>query len=127
MKAGCQMKIAGIFLFSILILINTVNNGKADHSFRCHGHIVSIGDTQMEVEDKCGEPYYIEEWEEGGPHLIVLNYDYKGEHYIAPRLIVGPVRMARWTYNLGSNRFIRYLQFQNGDLIKITTGDKGSG
>jgi len=53
-------------------------------------------------------------------------FDYESERYLAPKLIIGPIKMERWTYNLGSNKFIRYLEFQNGRLIRIITGDKGS-
>jgi hypothetical protein len=28
-------------------------------------------------------------------------------------------------YNLGSNRFTRYIRFENGRLIRITKGDYG--
>ena len=30
-----------------------------------------------------------------------------------------------WEYNLGTGQFIRYLRFENGRLIRITTGDYG--
>ena len=39
--------------------------------------------------------------------------------------IKAPVRMERWTCDFGPNKFIRYLTFQIGRLIKIETGDKG--
>jgi len=35
------------------------------------------------------------------------------------------VTVEEWEYNLGPGRFIRYLTFENGRLIKITTGDYG--
>jgi hypothetical protein len=35
------------------------------------------------------------------------------------------VTVEEWEYNLGSNRFIRYLRFENGRLIRITVGDYG--
>ena len=41
-----------------------------------------------------------------------------------PELIKGPILVERWTYNLGSNQFTRYLFFQNGKLYKIERGDK---
>jgi len=34
--------------------------------------------------------------------------------------------MERWTYNMGSNKFIRYLYFQNGELTKMEMDEKGS-
>ena len=35
------------------------------------------------------------------------------------------VTVEEWEYNLGPGRFIRYLTFENGRLIKITIGDYG--
>jgi len=35
------------------------------------------------------------------------------------------VTVEEWEYNLGPGSFIRYLTFENGRLIKITTGDYG--
>ena len=56
---------------------------------------------------------------------MVQIYDYKTERYIAPQEVPNPIPMERWTYNLGDHRFTRYLYFQNGELIKIETGEKG--
>ena len=35
------------------------------------------------------------------------------------------VTVEEWEYNLGPGRFIRYLTFESGRLIKINTGDYG--
>jgi hypothetical protein len=35
------------------------------------------------------------------------------------------VTVEEWEYNFGSTRFIRYLQFENGRLTRITEGDYG--
>lgn len=120
------MKLPGIVLLTFMIIFSLLANGAADSTFRCRGHIVSVGDTQEEVLIKCGEPDHIKQWEEGGPNLIYQFFDYEHERYIAPKLIVGPLKMERWTYNLGSNKFIRYLKFQNRELIEIETGKKGN-
>jgi hypothetical protein len=96
----------------------------ADSALRCGSRIVSIGATPPEVTDRCGEPVYVEQWEEGGDGYVSQLFDYETERYLAPRLIKAPLRMERWTYDFGTNKFIRYLTFQNGRLIKIETGDK---
>lgn len=96
----------------------------ADHGLRCGNRIVSVGATAGEVSDKCGEPVNVEQWEEGGDGYISQLFDFETERYTAPRLLKAPVRMERWTYDLGANRFMRYLTFQNSRLIKIETGDK---
>lgn len=99
---------------------------RADRSIRCDGRIVSIGAFREEVAAKCGEADHVEAWEEGPRTVYSQLFDYEREHYILPHLIYGPLQMERWTYDFGSNRLIHYLYFQNGKLIRIETGGRGT-
>ena len=92
---------------------------------RCQGRLVSIGDTKAEVLDKCDHPDKRDQWEENYHSTVSQIYDYKTERYIAPKRIKQPIQMERWTYIMGPNKLIRYLYFQNGELIKIETGERG--
>ena len=96
----------------------------ADRALRCQGRLVYIGDLKADVLSKCGEPDQIEQWEENPHGYTSKIYDYEKERYQLPELIKGPILVERWTYHLGSNRFTRYLLFQNGELIKIERGEK---
>jgi hypothetical protein len=111
---------------ALLVGLLSVGPVSADRSVRCEGRIVSIGTFKEEVRNKCGEPDHLEEWEEGQNTVISQYYDYEKERYILPRVVPGPIRMERWTYNFGSNRLIHYLYFKNGELYRIETGEKGS-
>jgi hypothetical protein len=115
-------------VWTLLIIFGVIFplNAFGDRTFRCKGRIVSIGEYTSEVLEKCGEPDNREQWEESYNEYISQIYDYKTERYRAPRLIRGPIRMERWTYNFGATKFIRHLKFKNGELINIETGDKGS-
>jgi Protein of unknown function (DUF2845) len=113
-------------LFSIIFVVLFQGEVAADTHLRCEGRLVSIGDTQREVLDKCENPDKRDQWEEDDNSTISQIYDYETERYIAPKRIEQPIRMERWTYNMGANKFIRYLYFQNGKLIKIETGERGS-
>ncbi|MGB5615517.1 MAG: DUF2845 domain-containing protein [Desulfobacterales bacterium] len=95
-------------------------------TLRCGSSLVSIGDTTAKVFERCGEPTEESKWEEGHNTWISQIYDYEKERYQLPELIKGPILMELWTYDLGSNKFIRYLHFANGRLIRIETGEKGS-
>ena len=121
------MKLQGVLLLlsllSVLLFYNTVT---AEKTLRCQGRLVYLGDTKAIVLDKCGDPDKIDQWEEDHNSYISQIYDYEKEQYIKPKLIKGPILMERWTYNMGSNKFIRYLHFQNGELTKIETDEKGS-
>jgi hypothetical protein len=111
-----------VFVFALVFNANAL----ADNALRCNGAIVSLGATTREVLDKCGRPNQRESWQTAHNQYVRQFYDYEKERFILPELIVGPIQMERWTYDFGSNRFIRYLHFLNGELIKIETGDKGS-
>ena len=112
-------------LLSLICVLLFQNDVAADSYLRCQGRLVSIGDTKSEVLDKCDHPNKRDQWEEDHNSTISQIYDYKTERYIAPKQIKQPIRMERWTYNIGANKFIRYLYFQNGELIKIETGERG--
>jgi hypothetical protein len=119
------LKGTSIFL-SLIFIVLFQDNVAADFHLRCRGRLVSIGDTQKEVLEKCDHPDKRDQWEEDHNSTISQIYDYESGKYMAPKRIEKPIRMERWTYNLGANKFIRYLYFQNGELIKIETGEKGS-
>jgi hypothetical protein len=97
-----------------------------DRTLRCQGRLVSIGDTVSDVLDKCGEPDKVNQWKENQNSYISQIFDYEQDRYIAPKLVKGPIVVEHWKYDFGSTRFIRYLRFENGKLIKIESGEKGS-
>ena len=120
------MQFKRLLFFLLLPSLILLNNGMAaDRYLRCQGRLVSIGDTKEEVLDKCDKPDKREQWEEDKNSTISQIYDYKNDRYMAPKVIKQPILMERWTYNLGPNRLLRYLYFQNGELIKIETGERG--
>lgn len=103
----------------------------SSYAFRCGTSLVSEGDTKPEVIQKCGEPDYIDSWEE-----VRISRDFPSSRendlktrsyrsYREPILVKEYVAIDVWTYNLGSNRFTRYLSFENGILREITTGKRG--
>ena len=92
---------------------------------RCKNRIVAIGDTSSEVLSKCGEPTHIDYWKENHNTYFSQLYDYEKDRYVAPKVLKGPIEFERWTYDFGSNKFIRYLLFENSKLIKIDIAEKG--
>lgn len=126
-KARLPLRWLPLFLVAALTAAVTVpRHSVADRSMRCGGRLVSIGTSKAQVEERCGLPDHTEHWQEGRGSAVSQLFDYESERYLAPTLIIGPIKMERWTYNLGSNKFIRHLDFQNGTLIRIKTGDRGS-
>jgi hypothetical protein len=115
-----------LILAALLVQLWLHNDVAADETtLRCGGGLVSVGDTTAKVFEKCGEPTEESKWEEGHNTYISQIYDYEKERYQLPELIKGPILMELWTYDFGSNKFIRYLHFANGRLIRIEIGEKG--
>ena len=113
-----------IVMISIMPVLYLPTIAFADRALRCHGRLVYVGDPKADVLSKCGKPDHIEQWEENPDGYTSKIYDYEKERYQLPELIKGPILVERWTYNMGSNQFTRYLFFQNGALYKIERGDK---
>jgi hypothetical protein len=102
--------------------------------FWCDGKLISTGITKYEVLHECGEPDYKEVRFEKRIRRDFFRdlflpdevYRYRErEQYREPFLVEEEMMIEEWTYNLGPTRFIRYLTFENGRLVRITTGDYG--
>jgi hypothetical protein len=124
-SATNHKRLKGIsLLLSLICVLLFQNDVAADSYVRCQGRLVSIGDTKAEVLNRCDHPDKRDRWEENHNSTISQIYNYKTERYIAPKRIKQPIQMERWTYIMGPNKFIRYLYFQNGELIKIETAER---
>lgn len=82
---------------------------------RCANGLVAKGNTKYEVLIKCGEPAFKDERTEDR-----ISRTGPGE------TVRSTVRIEEWTYNFGSNKFLRIFTFQNGALIRITTRGYGT-
>jgi len=87
-------------------------------ALRCGNKLVDIGDRKIEVLEKCGNPLFVENWQE---EVIV----YRGRLEKQIRRISN-IDIEEWTYNFGANRFIYFLRFVNGRLNRIEEGQVGS-
>ncbi len=71
-----------------------IDNLADQGTLRCYGGIVSIGDSDRAVLQKCGEP---------------LEVQHKQD--------VGPI----WIYHIGQSNFMHYLAFLHGKLQRIVS------
>jgi hypothetical protein len=123
---GKKMKTSWFFCLLIIFFLWAAPSQVLPADFRCGSSIIDIGARKSEVQRKCGEPASVETWEA---------VRYKGslgsrpvlpdEDLSRPFLVKELVTIEEWEYNLGPGQFIRYLRFENGRLIRITTGDYG--
>lgn len=87
-------------------------------ALRCGHRLVHRGDHAIQVLKKCGEPTYED-------HRV----EYRVVRLQNPALALErlePVNVDEWTYDFGSNRFMRVLLFENGRLVDIQSLGYGS-
>ncbi len=85
-----------------------------------NGFIIDIGSTMAEVLLKIGEPALKDK---RTSEQVITSQLNEQQRIIQKHKI--EVTTEEWTYNLGPNRFIRILTFQNNRLLSIKTGDYG--
>ena len=73
-------------------------------ALRCGNKLVSIGDRMHKVHRLCGDPTYVDAYDQA-----LSTYGYSQ----------GSVHVEVWTYNFGRNRFMREMIFENGVLRYI--------
>lgn len=93
----------------------------------CNGRIVSPGDALSQVRALCSDPdtaaHHTEIRSIRGPDRCTTH---AGRTVCRPGdEIVIVVEVDDWTYDFGSNRFVRYLRFEQGRLVSIDTGGYG--
>lgn len=114
-----------ILLLSIFFIFSLENA----FALRCGSDLVSRGDRKIEVFMKCGEPDLIERWvkettirvkdiKEGINGDIIIDRAHGLSGYTTSHV-------EEWTYNFGPRRFIQFLTFVNGKLLRIEGGPRG--
>lgn len=83
-------------------------------AMRCGHELVSIGDLAVEVLEKCGPPLTVNRWEGAIQSRGFFRFN-----------LLEQVIIEEWIYDLGPNKFIRVLRFENGRLVDEETAGKG--
>jgi hypothetical protein len=96
-------------LILILLLLFPLNV----YGMRCSGGIISIGDSQGAVLEKCGEPE--SSFQLGTKTHRVVKREYEREVTVI---------LEQWRYNLGYGTFERILRFEGGVLKSIELGGR---
>jgi hypothetical protein len=135
-QGNAQMKTSRSSLILLIILsISTLSDARVS-SLRCGVRLITEGDYKARVLAECGEPDYVEVWEEErvygfSRHPSVYgnfdNYERRrpGDGYGRPYRIKKLVIIEEWTYNHGRGRFMDHLRLENGIVVDIISGDYG--
>jgi Protein of unknown function (DUF2845) len=95
---------------------------------RCGDKLASKGASLYEVRAMCGDP-------DDAQHSIetrtlpqrVLVPCANGRSGLCEVVVYQTVQISvdRWTYDFGSNRFVEFAAFEQGNLVRVTTGPYG--
>lgn len=85
-------------------------------AFRCGTHLVHDGDTRAEVRARCGEPSDIERRSVWRRPVVWID----GRRYFVSQDLV-EIPVESWIYNLGPNRLMRRVRFEDGVVVEVET------
>ena len=97
-------------VLKIAVLVALCGGASASfaETLRCGGSLVSRGDFAVQVLRQCGEPDFVDAWQNN----IV------GAHQRVPDV-------EQWYYNFGSSQLIQILEFREGVLERIDSAEYG--
>lgn len=100
-------------LFIALVAAATPTHAEG---MRCGTKLVHEGDTRSEVSAKCGEPTDVSRTSVLRRPVVWLH----GRPYFASTDFV-EIPVERWVYNLGPQRFMREIRFEDGRVVDVET------
>ena len=100
----------------------------ADGGLRCPGgRLVSTGDPMYEVRKKCGDPdAVVQRTEKRKIKTKVRRWISPTAHEDISEEREIEVLVDEWTYDFGSDRFVRYVAFEDARVVGVTTGGYGT-
>jgi hypothetical protein len=99
---------------------------RAEGGFRCGNRVVSEGDHMVDVRRRCGDPDFVaQRVEQRKVKSKVRRRVGNQEEEVSEERTVDVV-IDQWTYDLGPERFVRYVDFEDARVLRVTTGDYGS-
>lgn len=94
-------------LLAVLLLL-AAGAAPAEAALRCGNRLVNEGDRDFQVRERCGEPFWIDEWR--GVDVIDRHLPFERQR---------EVRSSAWTFNFGPRALMQRLVFVDGVLQRI--------
>src|SRR5262245_10396401 len=88
------------------------------YALQCGNRLVSPGESKTDVWHRCGDPETTD-WRVIYRAVPVAAPLFSDPRYPSRAVTYVPVVIEVWTYNLGPQRFIQELSFEEGRLIEI--------
>jgi hypothetical protein len=101
----------------------------ADDALRCGDKLVHVGDSAYTVQAVCGAPDWVEQHLESRAVSRPAVVQCRTGHGYRPCSVfvqdAVQVQVEQWTYDFGHMRFIQYLTFEQGRLVRVDSGPYG--
>ena len=112
-------------LLSVMTLL-LCGSSQAD-GLRCGDKLASNGESLYEVRAKCGDPDDAQHSIETRtvPQKVLVPCANSAKLCETVVLQTTQIAIDRWTYDFGSNRFIELAHFEQGNLVRVSTGTYG--
>lgn len=118
-------------LASLVVLLFSAPSDAGTDGMRCGQRLVSTGDSLYSVRSVCGEPAATDrrivqrtgKRKVSGPCFKDRDGQIRCERVEEFTI---EVVIDEWTYDFGPRRFVHFLTFEDGKLIKVATGGYGS-
>jgi hypothetical protein len=91
----------------------------------CKDRIVNIGDGQYRVRSLCGPPDDIQQHIEQRPVRRPIRIPCGARWCTTYIEDIADVPVEEWTYDFGPQRFLQYLTFETGRLVRVRAGEYG--
>jgi hypothetical protein len=126
-REGLMARIGLAMLFVALASAGMATNAQAFQGFRCaSGRLVDEGDRPPEVSNRCGDPDFADSHEEQRTVRRTVWTYIAGIPVAKEETVTISVMVEEWTYDLGPNRFIRHLIFEQNRLVRVWTSERGT-
>jgi hypothetical protein len=112
------------FLLAVSVGLSLTSSAEAD-SLNCSQRIVASGDPSYKVRELCGEPDAMEQYVVKRRTRTKESYDCNRSTCYRDKPAVIEVTIDRWTYDFGRRKFMQYLTFEQGCLVRVESGSYG--
>jgi hypothetical protein len=114
-------------LVALLVALAPPTAARADGALRCEsGRLVTAGDHMYDVRNKCGDPDMVSQRVDRRriKHTLRRWVHGKAEELEEEREI--EVLVDEWVYDLGPERFVRIVSFEDNRVTCVGTGNYGT-
>jgi hypothetical protein len=108
-----------------LVLSLATSTAQAGDGLRCGSKLVSTGDTSSEVRSVCGAPDYVAQHNEKRTVRQARSVPCAAGVCVVMVEDTVDVPVEEWTYDFGPHRFLQFLRFEQGRLVRVTSGGYG--